>query len=1094
MSFSKANELKKAEKLVQQGKIAAAIKEYSMLVAANPNDVTLINTLGDLCVREGRIEEAIINFTKIGESYSKNGFTLKAIAMYKKIYKLSPSNLDVALKLAELYAKQGLAMDARKQYMEVADQLTRTGRTQQALDILRRVADLDPENVPVRLKLAESYVRERLTDQAVEAYIAAGTQLIRKANLAEAQQAFQRVLEISPYNKPALNSLATIFIKQGDTPRAVALLSDAAGANPDDPDLMVLMGRTFLQAELLDEAEQAFLKLLEVDKSRFEYLLQLARKFVDIGQHDRAVGIVETCTDIMIARRQETRGVELLLSITEFNPFHVRARQCLVNIYARMNETNELPHALNDLAEAALQNNDRGTAERALRQLAELEPNEPTHRQRMLALGFADPISPTIAERDRLVQTAPLSPGIGQRVDFEFAAETPPSGGGFAPTPPPSDFGYTSGSGFAPVAPSGFSVEPPPFMPAGYNTEPPNFGGGGFGGTSGGFAPPSNSGYGTSSGGFNDYQPQVGGGGFGGFMPPPTPPPSTGGDIQKTLSDADRFANLGMADKAVELIEEAVAKAPDSIEARLRLKQMYLDGGLIEKAGSQAAALADLYERLGDTGQAQRFRTEAYSLNPNLRLNDFGMSGSTFSMPPSSGSAGSEVEIDINGAPSGNFQSPGQISFGTPPPPVGGSGINFGSSGGFAPPPQPPPQAFAPPPPPETFTQAPQAFTPPPRPEDFYTGPPPHITGPPTGFEPIFDVGANLNADASPANLFSPPPTQDFATEAPPTLGQVELKLREELEGVDFFLSQGYNDVARDTLARLSLNYPNHPEVLSRLDRLHRQTSGAPAFTPAPVGQETDLTGALTGGGSAFAGIPEVPVSEPTSEGTLLSGLVSDLEKALEELELGMFDSPDVAKLSGTAAPASTAPPPVVEKIPTAPLPATPAPVTTRADSKSNLFVGLEESGLQDVFDEFKQSIEDEGDEKPDFETHYNLGLAYKDMELFDDAVEEFQMAFRGTDMNASDGHYFQVCNMLGLCFMSKGEPQLAAVWFKRGVDAPGRSEDEYQAMRYDLALAYEEQGRVDTALEMFEMVYAVDVNYREVGEKVHELREKAKQ
>lgn len=1071
MSFSKANELKKAEKLVQQGKIAAAIKEYSMLVAANPNDVTLINTLGDLCVREGRIEEAIINFTKIGESYSKNGFTLKAIAMYKKIYKLSPSNLDVALKLAELYAKQGLAMDARKQYMEVADQLTRTGRTQQALDILRRVADLDPENVPVRLKLAESYVREKLTDQAVEAYIAAGTQLIRKANLPEAQQAFQRVLEISPYNKPALNSLATIFIKQGDTPRAVALLSDAAAANPDDPDLMVLMGRTFLQAELLDEAEQAFLKLLEVDKSRFEYLLQLARKFVDIGQHDRAVGIVETCTDIMIARRQETRGVELLLSITEFNPYHVRARQCLVNIYARMNETNELPHALNDLAEAALQNNDRATAERALRQLAELEPNEPSHRQRMLSLGFADPISPTIAERDRLIQAAPLSPGIGQRVDFEFAGDTPSPGGGFAP-PPASDFGYTSGTGFAPVAPSGFSVEPPPFMPAGYGTEPSNFGGGGFGTTSGGFAPPPPP-AGGGFGGFNDFQPA--GGGFGGFAPP-SPPPTAGADIQKILSDADRFANLGMADKAVELIEEAVAKAPDSVEARLRLKQMYLDGGLIDKAAGQANALADLYERLGDSGQAQRFRAEAYSLNPNLRLNDFGMSGSTFSMPPSSGSVGSEVEIDINGAPSGNFQpAPSPISFGAPPPP--GSGINFGNSGGFTPP--PPPQAFTPPP---------QAFVPPAPPEDFYTGPPPHITGPPTGFEPVFDVGANLNAEAPPQNLFAPPSTPDFTTDAAPMTGQPELKLREELEGVDFFLSQGYNDVARDTLARLSLNYPNHPEVLSRLDRLHRQTSGAPTFTSP--GGETDLSSALTGGGgSAFAGIPEVPVSEPTSEGTLLSGLVSDLEKALEELELGMFDAPEVARLAGTAPVA-----PVVEKAPTGPLPPTPAPIPSKTDSKSNLFVGLEESGLQDVFDEFKQSIEDEGEEKPDFETHYNLGLAYKDMELFDDAVEEFQMAFRGTDMNAPDGHYFQVCNMLGLCFMSKGEPQLAAVWFKRGVDAPGRSEDEYQAMRYDLALAYDEQGRHDAALEMFETVYAVDINYREVAEKVHELREKAKQ
>ncbi|HND20327.1 MAG TPA: tetratricopeptide repeat protein, partial [Acidobacteriota bacterium] len=157
MSFSKANDLKRAEKLVQQGKIAAAIKEYSNLVAANPSDIMLLNTLGDLCVRDGRIDEAILYFTKIGENYSKNGFTLKAIAMYKKIYKLAPNNPEIAYKLAELYAKQGLIVDARKQYMEVADAYTRAGRTQQALDVLRKIADLDPENVSVRLKLAERY-------------------------------------------------------------------------------------------------------------------------------------------------------------------------------------------------------------------------------------------------------------------------------------------------------------------------------------------------------------------------------------------------------------------------------------------------------------------------------------------------------------------------------------------------------------------------------------------------------------------------------------------------------------------------------------------------------------------------------------------------------------------------------------------------------------------------------------------------------------------------------------------------------------------------------------------------------------------------
>ena len=124
-----------------------------------------------------------------------------------------------------------------------------------------------------------------------------------------------------------------------------------------------------------------------------------------------------------------------------------------------------------------------------------------------------------------------------------------------------------------------------------------------------------------------------------------------------------------------------------------------------------------------------------------------------------------------------------------------------------------------------------------------------------------------------------------------------------------------------------------------------------------------------------------------------------------------------------------------------------------------------------------------------DFETHYSLGLAYKDMELLDEAIEEFQLAFRAAGLEDLRGDYIHCCNMLGVCFKRKQMPKLAVMWFQRGLRIPNRTEDEYQALRYETGFCYEEMGDYDKALDVYMEVYGIDVNYRGVGEKIKQLQ-----
>ena len=136
------------------------------------------------------------------------------------------------------------------------------------------------------------------------------------------------------------------------------------------------------------------------------------------------------------------------------------------------------------------------------------------------------------------------------------------------------------------------------------------------------------------------------------------------------------------------------------------------------------------------------------------------------------------------------------------------------------------------------------------------------------------------------------------------------------------------------------------------------------------------------------------------------------------------------------------------------------------------------------IFDEFRVAVEEESQmpSDDDYETHYNLGLAYKEMELLDEAVEEFQIAAKLVSPHDGTPRHLHCCSLLGHCFMNKDLPRVAISWFQKGLAASDLPEDAILALRYETALAYEKMGDLDKASETFMEVYGVNVSYRGVN------------
>ncbi|HSR50493.1 MAG TPA: hypothetical protein VLV83_06665 [Acidobacteriota bacterium] len=146
--------LRNAERFVIERKFSQAIQEYEKLLEKDSNDAGLLNTIGDLYVRVQNYPKALKRFHKVAEIYLRSGFALRAIATYKKIHSLDPSDVQVNERLSELFQKQGLNQDARRHMQFLVDHHLEKGENKPAVTWMKRIVDLDPGAWQTQIQLA----------------------------------------------------------------------------------------------------------------------------------------------------------------------------------------------------------------------------------------------------------------------------------------------------------------------------------------------------------------------------------------------------------------------------------------------------------------------------------------------------------------------------------------------------------------------------------------------------------------------------------------------------------------------------------------------------------------------------------------------------------------------------------------------------------------------------------------------------------------------------------------------------------------------------------------------------------------------------
>jgi len=376
--FNKQKVLASAEKAVQQGKLQNAITEYEKITKEDPKDLTVLNTIGDLYARVGQNDKAGHYFKRVGDLYASEGFTVKSIAMYKKLTKLSPGNAEATLKLAELYTQQGLYNDARAQYVVLAEQSLKGNDLDSAARSFQKILELDPENTAMQSKLADTYMKLGKKAEARGIFFTAAQSLYQRGALDAADESLKRVLQLDPTNMDALLLQGKIAADSGDGASAIAILEKVPDLD-SRPDALKALLRSHILLGHNPQAEPVAAKLLSVHND-LSGIKSYAESLMAASAFPEALGIYAKYADKFLAANSKELLETLHGTIGRIKD-SAPALKSLLDLYKKAGETINQNEVTELLAHAYVQENHLQAAADLYKDLSLAEPENPLHAQ-----------------------------------------------------------------------------------------------------------------------------------------------------------------------------------------------------------------------------------------------------------------------------------------------------------------------------------------------------------------------------------------------------------------------------------------------------------------------------------------------------------------------------------------------------------------------------------------------------------------------------------------------------------------------------------------------------------------------------------------
>ncbi|MFO8058065.1 MAG: tetratricopeptide repeat protein [bacterium] len=260
--------ISKAQTFIKRGKMDNAIKEYQNALEVDKKDVRVLQKLGELYSRKNQKKEAIDYLSKAAQYLYKDGFYSKAVALYSQILKVDEDQIDAVKSLGDCYMKLGLNAQAMAQFKKIASQYEKEGKLQEALDITQNMLDMDPRNHVLATKLAELYYKLGKKDEGYQSFMRALDQLHEDGHYEQYVKLREKLIKIDPENMENLKELAPVYTEHEQWEKAYAVLARICKNEPEELEYLSQLANVALKVGRPEEAANTWKEVARIYKSR----------------------------------------------------------------------------------------------------------------------------------------------------------------------------------------------------------------------------------------------------------------------------------------------------------------------------------------------------------------------------------------------------------------------------------------------------------------------------------------------------------------------------------------------------------------------------------------------------------------------------------------------------------------------------------------------------------------------------------------------------------------------------------------------------------------------------------------------------------
>ena len=336
MPIDRSSVLKNAQLFASRGQFDAAIAEWKKLSTESPGDGSIFNSIGELHLKRNATNDAVTAFMQAASAFRAEGATLKAIATYKKILKLDPSQYDVFRYLGDLNVERGLLSSAVQDYLTLGKHYIKAGKSKAALDIYKKIVSQDPLNLDAQQRVAELCMQENLQGEATTVYLQLGRERSAQQRYAEAKDAYQAVLKIDPANSEAAQFIEQ-FKKTGGSHSSASKVEPRSAKSPaknvEPPNLLSEATRR-IEDKQFTGAEAILNQLLTKEPGNPEVCQLLAKLHLQRGDLQVALGEYRYLAGAALRAQDYVKAESLITEILAVEPLSI----AIIELYGELYE------------------------------------------------------------------------------------------------------------------------------------------------------------------------------------------------------------------------------------------------------------------------------------------------------------------------------------------------------------------------------------------------------------------------------------------------------------------------------------------------------------------------------------------------------------------------------------------------------------------------------------------------------------------------------------------------------------------------------------------------------------------------------------